>query len=115
MTARRMVFLGLVAFLALLLISGARMGGGEPAVVPQWAPPVKHATLVGFDEAGTHITEIWLREKPAGSSGTNRTVVTAHEGDQVTILEQRADGTVKVRTARGAEGWTQIDALKDIR
>jgi hypothetical protein len=38
-----------------------------------------------------------------------------HEGERVAIMEQRADGNVRIRTNVYEEGWTRIEALKDVQ
>ena len=100
----------LLGIVAALLVSC----GGTAAVPP--AAPIGYGTIVGYDEVTTnhHVTDIDLFDKPAGAPAPYRTLGTAHEGDRLAILEQRADGTVRLRLPNGIEGWTQSDSLKDI-
>ena len=59
-------------------------------------------------------TIIALYDKPVDSASLVSKVGAAHEGERVAIMEQRADGNVRVRTNIYEEGWTRIEALKDI-
>jgi hypothetical protein len=81
------------------------------------AAPIAYGTVLGYDEVttGKHVTEMDVFDKPAGAPGPSGTVGYIHEGDRVAILEQRSDGTIRIRTPSGAEGWIQIDYLKDVQ
>ncbi len=121
---------GLHPFVICLLIVVVPLAGlGVLMLLEQSAAPVQHwarptataaviyGTVVGYDEVttGRHVTTMDLFDKPAGAPPPYATVGYIHEGDRVVIVEQRADGTVKVRNASGTEGWTQIDSLKDMQ
>jgi len=99
----------ILAILATLLIGCAE--------VPTSPAPVAYATVVGFTDPLTkkYDTIIALYDKPIDSLVPINKVGTAHEGDPVGIMEQRADGNVRIRTNVYQEGWTRIEALKDIR
>ena len=99
----------ILAILATLLIGCAE--------VPTSPAPVAYAAVVGFTDPLTkkYDTIIALYDKPIDSLVPINKVGTAHEGDPVGIMEQRADGNVRIRTNVYQEGWTRIEALKDIR
>jgi hypothetical protein len=96
----------------LLLLLLAACGTSPP---PQ--SPVAFGTVVGYTETttGNHVVDINLFDKPAGAPPPYKNLGYAHEGQRVDILEQRDDGTIKVRTPDGIEGWTQTDFVKDIK
>jgi hypothetical protein len=87
------------------------------ASAPASPAPLAYATVVAFTDplTGKHDTIITLYDKPIGSPGLISKVGAAHEGEQVGVMEQRADGNVRIRTNTMEEGWTRIEALKDIR
>jgi hypothetical protein len=87
------------------------------AEAPVSRAPVAYATVIGFTDpmTGKYDTIIALYDKPIDSPSPINKVGVAHEGDPVGILEQRADGNVRIRTNVYQEGWTRIEALKDIR
>jgi hypothetical protein len=87
------------------------------AEAPASPAPLAYATVVAFTDplTGKHDTIIALYNKPIDSPGPINKVGAVHEGDQVGVMEQRADGNVRIRTTTMEEGWTRIDALKDIR
>jgi len=74
-----------------------------------------YGTIVGYEEVttNTHVTAIDLNDVPAGVFPAHQVGV-VYEDERVAILEQRADGTVRLRNTAGVEGWTQSDSLKDI-
>ena len=96
------------------LLAALLMGCAEAPVSPA---PVAYGTVVGFTDPLTkkYDTIISLYDKPVDSPGLIRKVGAAHEGEEVGIMEQRSDGNVRVRTNISEEGWTRIEALKDIR
>ncbi len=104
-------------YFALLVLFILASCGTPPAVTPPTAAPVAYGTVLGYDEVttGKHVTEMDVFDKPAGAPGPYATVGYIHEGDRVAILEQRSDGTIRIRTPSGAEGWIQIDYLKDVQ
>ena len=87
---------------------------GAPAAPAQ---PIAHGTVTGYTEVttGHHVVDIDLFDKPAGAPAPYTTVGYAHEGQRVEVIEQHDDGTIKVRTPDGVEGWTQIDFVTDIK
>ena len=99
----------IIAILAALLMGCA--------AVPTSPAPVAYATVVGFTDPLTkkYDTIILLYDKPVDSLVPINMVGRAHEGDPVGIMEQRADGNVRIRTNVYQEGWTRIEALKGIR
>jgi hypothetical protein len=99
-----------IAILILVLVLAACSTSSPPQ-------PTLSGIIVGYTEVttGNHVTDIDLFDKPAGAPPPYATVGYAHEGQRVGIIEQRDDGTVKVRTPDGIEGWTQVDFVKDIK
>ena len=87
------------------------------AEAPTTPAPVAFGTVVGFTDplTGKYDTIIALYDKPVDAPGPINKVGSAHAGEQVLIMEQRADGNVRIRTDISEEGWTRIEALKDIR
>jgi hypothetical protein len=87
------------------------------AEAPTSPAPVAYATVVAFADPlnGKYDTIIALYDKPVNSQVPANRVGTVHAGEQVGVMEQRADGNVRIRTAIMEEGWTRIEALKDIR
>ena len=104
-----------MAHWALLCLLGALLV--TCASAPASPAPVAYATVVAFTDpqTGKHDTIITLYAQPIGSAGLISKVGAAHEGEQVGVMEQRADGNVRIRTDTMQEGWTRIEALKDIR
>jgi hypothetical protein len=105
----RMAHWALLGLLAALLAACAS--------APASPAPLAYATVVAFTDplTGKSDTIIALYNKPIGSPGPITKVGAAHEGDQVGVMEQHADGNVRIRTNTLEEGWTRIEALKDIR
>jgi hypothetical protein len=105
----RLRVLALLGLLATFLV-GCAEAPASPA-------PVAYGTVVGFTDPLTkqYDTIIALYDKPVDSPGLIRKVGAAHEGEEVGIMEQRPDGNVRIRTNISEEGWTRIEALKDIR
>jgi hypothetical protein len=100
---------------ALLILLGALLLGCAEA--PTSPAPVAYATVVGFTDplTGKYDMIIALYDKPVDAPGLISKVGNAHAGEQVGVMEQRADGNVRIRTDISQEGWTRIEALKDIR
>lgn len=115
---RRLVLVvAAVAFLIganLLLTTFTGRGFLSFDVVATPAPPL-YGTIVGYEEVTTNhrVTALDLNDVPAGVF-PSRSIGTLYEDERVAILEQRANGAVRVRNTAGIEGWTQSDALKDI-
>lgn len=75
-----------------------------------------YGTVAGYtDSTGRRVIDINLFDKPASAAPPFQTVGHARAGQLVAVLEQRADGAIKVRTPQGVVGWTQIDFVKDIK
>ena len=85
------------------------------AEAPTSPAPVAYATVVAFADPlnGKYDTIIALYDKPVDSQVPANRVGTVHAGEQVGVMEQRADGNVRIRTDIMEEGWTRIEALKD--
>jgi hypothetical protein len=98
----------------ILAILAALLGGC--AEVPASPAPVAYGTVVGFTDPLTkkYDTIIALYDKPLDAPNVLRKVGAAHEGERVAIMEQRADGNVRIRTNTYEQGWTRLEALKDI-
>lgn len=98
-----------LTFLATLLVGCAE--------APTSPAPVAYATVVAFADPlnGKYDTIIALYDKPVDSQVPANRVGTVQAGEQVGVMEQRADGNVRIRTNIMEEGWTRIEALKDIR
>jgi hypothetical protein len=99
----------MLAILAVLLIGCA--------AAPTSPAPVAYATVIGFTDplSKEYDTIIALYDQPIDAPVLINKVGTVYAGDQVGIMEQRADGNVRIRTNVYQEGWTRIEALQDIR
>jgi hypothetical protein len=97
-----------------LILAALLLGCAEAPTSPA---PVAYATVVGFTDplTGKYDTIIALYDKPVDAQVPINKVGTVHAGEQVGVMEQRADGNVRVRTDISQEGWTRIEALHDIR
>lgn len=86
------------------------------AEAPASQAPVAYGTVIEYTDPLTkkHDNIITLYDRPIDSAGLNEKVGAAHEGERVAIMEQRADGNVRIRTNIYEEGWTRVEALKDI-
>jgi hypothetical protein len=102
--------------IGLFILAACGTVSQTPTNLPTTAP-IAYGTVLGYDEVttGKHITEMEVFDKPAGAPAPYATVGYIHEGDRVAILEQRSDGTIRIRTPSGAEGWIQIDYLKHVQ
>lgn len=115
--------LGLAGVSVFLFVAPIRSALNPPGMSPVAAPaaqpkaaPTVYGTIQGYtDTTGRRTIDINLFNKPAGDAPPFRNVGYAHEGQRVAVIEQRADGTIKVRTPDGIEGWTQIDFVTDIQ
>src|SRR5689334_6386421 len=99
----------------ILAILAALLAGCTEA--PASSAPVGYATTIGFTDPLTkkYDSIITLYERPIDWPGANNKAGAAHAGDTVSVMEQRADGNVRIRTNTYEEGWTRIEALRDIR
>jgi hypothetical protein len=99
----------ILAILAALLM-GCTVAPASPA-------PVAYATMTGYTDPSTrkYDTIVTLYDRPIGSPGAINKLGAAHAGDPVGVMEQRADGNVRIRTSTYQQGWTRIEALKDVR
>ncbi|HEU5101461.1 MAG TPA: hypothetical protein VFU22_20705 [Roseiflexaceae bacterium] len=102
---RRCLMLGIL----MALLVGCAEAPASPA-------PMAYGTVVEYTDPLTkeHDTIVALYDKPVDSAGLVTKVGAAHEGERVAIMERRADGNVRIRTNIYEEGWTRIEALKDI-
>jgi len=111
--------LAVIMFSAVVVAGAAYWLYSNTKLYPRQPPaaPLVYGTVVGYTEVttGHHVVDIDLFDKPASAPGASHTVAYIHEGQRLVVVEQRADGTVKLRTPDGIEGWTQIDSLIDIR
>jgi len=112
--ARRSMRTRIPHWAALILLAALLVGCAE---APPSPAPLAYATVVGFTDplTGKYDTIIALYDKPVDAQVPINKVGTAHAGEQVGVMEQRADGNVRIRTDISQEGWTRIEALKDIR
>jgi hypothetical protein len=101
-------------WLVLTLLAALMAGCAEAPTSPA---PVAYGTVIAFTDPVTkkHDTIIVLYDKPIDAPNLLGKVGTVHEGERVAIMEQRADGNVRIRTDIYEEGWTRIEALKDVQ
>jgi hypothetical protein len=99
---------------ALIFLAAFLVGCAEASTSPA---PLAYATVVGFADplTGKYDTIITLYDRPVDSQVPINKVGSAHADEQVGVMEQRADGNVRIRTNVMQEGWTRIEALKDIK
>jgi hypothetical protein len=100
----------LVPALLVALMVGCTEAPTSPA-------PVAYGTVVAFTDPVTkkYDTIIVLYDKPIDAPNLLGKVGMVHEGERVAIMEQRANGNVRIRTDIHEEGWTRIEALKDVQ
>src|SRR5262245_58915628 len=100
-------------WLILAILAALLVGCAEAPTSPA---PLAYATVVGYTDPLTkkYDTIIALYNKPVNAPGLITKVGSAREGERVGIMEQRADGNARIRTNVYEEGWTRIEALKDI-
>jgi hypothetical protein len=100
----------LVLALVAVLIAGCAQAAPSPT-------PVAYGTVVAFTDPVTkkYDTIIALYDKPVDAPNLLSKVGMVHEGERVAITEQRANGNVRIRTNIYEEGWTRIEALKDVQ
>jgi hypothetical protein len=100
-------------WLVLVLLAALMAGCAEAPTSPA---PIAYGTMVAFTDPVTkkYDTIIALYDKPLDASNLLGKVGTVHEGEHVAIMEQRANGSVRIRTDIHEEGWTRIKALKDV-
>jgi hypothetical protein len=83
---------------------------------PTTPAPLAYATVIAYTDplSGKYDTIIPLYDKPINSQSPKNLIGKVHEGERVGITEQHPDGDVRIRTNTMLEGWTRIEALKDI-
>ena len=101
-------------WLVLALLATLMAGCAEAPTSPA---PVAYGTVVAFTDPVTkkYDTIIVLYDKPLDAPNLLGKVGMVHEGERVAIMEQRTNGNVRIRTDIHEEGWTRIEALKDVQ
>ena len=76
------------------------------AEAPASPAPIAYATVVDYTDplSGKHDSIIALYDKPVDAPGLITKVGAAHAGERVGIMEQRADGHVRIRTNINEQG-----------